>query len=185
MSPSRPSARGTSLIEAMAAMVVFVIGILGVMQMNVVASQQNNMARSHTIASKLARDLADSFERLPYTHPIFAPSTLALNDPQFSNFDNTTGLVTLTDALAEDTARPLVGAADAIMMAEGGGTFYQVAWRSQQVPSPTTPGLMDSTHILIMVRYPLPGGLFRQINFWTIKYNPAATTLDPSATLEI
>ena len=54
----------------MAALAVFTVGILGVMQMNVLASQQNNLARSQTIASKIARDIADSFERLPFDHPL-------------------------------------------------------------------------------------------------------------------
>ena len=75
MSSPRPSPRGTSLIEAMAALVVFSVGILGVMQMNVLASQQNNLARSQTAASRIARDMADAFERLPFDHPLLNVAT--------------------------------------------------------------------------------------------------------------
>jgi type IV pilus assembly protein PilV len=185
MSPSRSTVRGFSLIEAMAAMLVFAIGILGVMQMNVLASQQNNLAISQTTASKLARDLADAFERLPYTHPIFIkPTALQPTDPTFTDFDNPDGLVLLQDAIAVAGARPLLGAADAIMMSEGQGTFYQVAWRSQRVENPKQLGTFDSRRIVIMVRYPTPVGL-RQVNVWVVKYDPAAISLGTGGTLEL
>ncbi|HEX8703318.1 MAG TPA: prepilin-type N-terminal cleavage/methylation domain-containing protein [Myxococcaceae bacterium] len=186
MSPFHSSAaRGFSLIEAMAALVVFTVGILGVLQMNVLASQQNNLALSHTTASKIARDLADSFERLPYTHPLFTrPSTLQPSDPDFSDFDNSSGLWTLQEAVGLAGARPLLGAADAIATSEGQGTYYQVAWRAQRVENPTQPGTFDSRRIVIMVRYPTPGG-FRQVNVWAIKYDPAAISLGGNAQLEL
>jgi prepilin-type N-terminal cleavage/methylation domain-containing protein len=176
MSPARLSARGFSLIESMAALLVFTIGILGVMQMNVIASQQNNVARSHTTASKIARDLADAFERLPYDHPVFSRPTSPLlqpNDPLFIDFGNADGLYSLTEATALTTVRPLLGAADAIMMSEGQGTFYQIAWRAQGTPDPAQPGMFESRRIAIMVRYSTPAGI-RQVTFWTVKYNPAA-----------
>jgi Tfp pilus assembly protein PilV len=187
MSPSRLSPRGTSLIEAMAALVVFSVGILGVMQMNVLASHQNNLARSQTAASKIARDLADAFERLRFDHPLVAqPTTLAPNDPEFANFDNTNGLVRLEQAASlTGGRRPLLGAADAILNTDGNGTFYQVAWRSQVVANPTSnpPGAMDSRRILIMVRYPTPGG-FRQVNVWAVKYSPMDVTSGTTPNLE-
>jgi prepilin-type N-terminal cleavage/methylation domain-containing protein len=185
MSPSRLSPRGFSLIEAMAALVIFSVGILGVMQMNVLASQQNNLALSHTTASKLARDLADAFERLPYNHPLFTRAcTLQPTDSDFDDFTNTDGLWTLQEAIALVGARPLLGAADAIMTSEGKGDLYQVAWRSQRVENPTQPGTFDSRRIVVMVRYPTPGG-YRQVNVWAVKYDPAAITLGTSSTLEI
>jgi len=177
MSPARTSARGFSLIESMAALLVFTIGILGVMQMNVIASQQNNVARTHTIASKLARDLADAFERLPYDHPIFLePTGLQPNSTAFTDFTNDDGLYTLQQAIAVAGARPLMGASDAIMMSEGQGTQYEVAWRVQGTPDPDVPGTFASRRIAIMVRYSTPVG-FRQVTLWAIKYNPASVTL--------
>lgn len=204
MSPSRSSARGFSLIEAMAAMLVFVIGIVGVMQMNVLASQQNNLANRHMVASKIARDLADAFERLPYNHPIFRrPTALDPTTPAFTDITNTDGLWTMDEALALTGSRPLTSAAAAILGSEGSGDVYEVAWRSTAVPNPDpeAAGAMDSLRIVIMVRYftPLRYGDqgtqyegtgvnrrgFRQINVWTVKYDPAFVTLDPQAVLEI
>jgi type IV pilus assembly protein PilV len=185
MSASRSTARGFSLIEAMAALIIFTVGILGVLQMNVLASQKNNLALSHTTASKIARDLADSFERLPYTHPLFTrPTALQPSDPLFSDFDNSDRLWTLQEAVAVAGERPLLGAADAITMSEGQGSFYQVAWRAQRVENPTQPGTFDSRRIVIMVRYPTPGG-FRQVNMWVVKYDPTAISLGGGAPLEI
>jgi prepilin-type N-terminal cleavage/methylation domain-containing protein len=185
MSAPRSTARGFSLIESMAALVIFTVGILGVLQMNVLASQQNNLALSHTTASKLARDLADAFERLPYNHAIFTrPTALQPNTPAFSDFDNPDGLWTLQEAIAVVGERPLLGAADAISTSEGQGTFYQVAWRAQRVENPTQPGTFDSRRIVIMVRYPTPGG-FRQVSVWAVKYDPSAISLGGSDLLEI
>ena len=89
LSRSRLSARGTSLIEAMAALVVFSVGILGVMQMNVLASQQNNLARSRTTATRIARDVADSFERLPFDHwTLNVHTNMIQEDPNFDDINN-------------------------------------------------------------------------------------------------
>jgi Tfp pilus assembly protein PilV len=186
MNSSHLSPRGSTLIEAMAALIVFSVGILGVMQMNVLASQQNNLANAQTTASKLARDLADSFERLPFNHPsLNVPTSLMQNDPEFSNMSNTDGLVTLQDAVAQTVARPLLGAADAIYTSEGQSNFYQVAWRAVRVANPDRYNQVDQIRILIMVRFPTPGGGLRQVNTWAVKYNVAALTGDPQTALEL
>lgn len=172
MSPARLSARGFSLIESMAALLVFTIGILGVMQMNVIASQQNNVARNHTNASKAARDLADAFERVPFGHPVFAnvaPPALQPGDPAFLDINNPSGLYYLTDAASEATGRPLLGAAEAISSAER----LVAAWRVQGTPDPALPGVFNSLRIAVMVRYPTPTG-FNQVTLWVVKYNPAS-----------
>jgi type IV pilus assembly protein PilV len=176
--PSR--SRGTTLIEAMAALAVFTVGILGVMQMNVLASRQNNLARSESTAGKIARDLAYAFERLPYNHPAFnnvtAPA-MAPTSAAFTDFTNTNGRVLLQDlstlAGAND-ARPLVSAAEATMRVEGGssnGVTYEVAWRTTELRAPDS-AANDTRVIVIMVRFRSIGNTFRQVNVWTVKYNP-------------
>jgi Tfp pilus assembly protein PilV len=186
LSLPRPSRRGTSLIEAMAALVVFSVGILGVMQMNVLASQQNNLARSQTSASRIARDVADSFERLPFNHPaINATTTLLQEDTEFSNMDNGDGLVKLQDAVVTQAGiRPMFGSADAIFASEGESNFYQVAWRALQIPNPKRGNDVDQIRILVMVRFPTPGGGLRQVNTWAIKTSPELVTGDPDTNME-
>ncbi|HEX8703473.1 MAG TPA: prepilin-type N-terminal cleavage/methylation domain-containing protein [Myxococcaceae bacterium] len=178
MSPARLSVRGFSLIESMAALLVFTIGILGVMQMNVIASQQNNVARNRTNASKVARDLADAFERLPFNHPVFAtmaPPTLQPTDPDFIKLDVAGGLFRLSN-VAGAGGRPLLGAADAIATSEK----LEVAWRVQGTPDPALPSINNSLRVAIMVRYPTPTG-FGQVTMWVIKYNPDSIALGTGA----
>lgn len=174
---ARPS-RGATLVEALAALAVFTIGILGVMQMNVLASRQNNLARAETTAAKIARDLAYAFERLPYKHPIFTPADPGLSptSPDFTDFENPLGRVLLSDvatlASAQD-ARPLVSAAEAAVAVEaasGSGT-YEVAWRAAPLVNPED-GRKDARVIVIMVRFRSIADTWRQVNVWTVKYNP-------------
>lgn len=199
----RSSPRGTTIIEAMAAMLVFTVGILGVMQMNVLASGQNTLALHQTTANRIARDLADAFERLPYDHPAFVPSGLTVDDiandkigdgEGFDDIEEGPGLINLQqDIMAPAGIRPLLSAADAVQTAEGlspadDKPFYQVAWRSLRVPNTgsveSERGKLDSLRILIMVRFPTSSG-FRQVNFWTIKYNPELVCAGTCTALEI
>lgn len=166
----RTRARGFSLVEALAALVVFSIGLLGVLHMNVLASQQNGLARRQSTASKVARDLVDAFERLPFDHALLSTeSTLVPTDPRFLDFTQTDGRVKLSDAVALVGDRPLLGAAHASVSGE---STYEVAWRVAPVKS--ADGTTEARRILVMVRFPTTGGGYKQVNLWTVKYNPQA-----------
>lgn len=172
MSPtSRASrVRGFSLIEALAALSVFSIGILGVLQMNVLASQQNGLARRQSSASKIARDLVDAFERLPFDHALLsAESTLDPGDPRFASFDEADGRVELADAVTRVGVRPLLGAAHASVSTEGP---YEVAWRV--APMKSADGTTEARRVLVMVRFPTTSGNLKQVNVWAVKFNPQA-----------
>lgn len=191
--PSAHSPRGVSLIEAMMAMVVFVVGILGILQMNVLASQQNNLAKGETNASKIGRDLVQAFERLPYEHPLFQEQAGVNHlDTSFTDFENTTGRFLLQEAntiTVAESARPLVSAAMATVALEneqenrnGFGNF-EVAWRSAALTDPDNPATIEARVIVVMVRFRTVGGNFRQVNTWTVKYSPAAI-IDASAVIQ-
>lgn len=177
MSLSRFSPRGVTLIESMIAMLVFTVGILGIMQMNVLASRQTTLARSRTVASKIARDVADALETLPPTHPLLSqPNSMAVTDPDFANMDNPEGRVLLEDvpSLLGGTSRPLLGATDAIFADEGDSTFYQVAWRVWAIPNPDlvangAPDPVDQLRILVMVRYPTIQNNTVLVTAWGVK----------------
>lgn len=179
--PRAARARGFSLVEAMAALAVFSIGILGVLHMNVLASQQNGLARRQSTASKVARDMVDAFERLPFEHPLLsAESTIDPADPRFARFDEADGLVKLTDAVAPSEGRPLLGAAHVSVSAEG---IYEVAWRVAPVKG--ADGLTEARRILVMVRFPTTAGGFKQVNVWAAKFNPQAIGPGAAAIPEI
>ncbi|WP_224364324.1 type IV pilus modification PilV family protein [Hyalangium versicolor] len=185
MNTSRLSSRGTTLIEAMAALIVFAVGIVGVMQMNVVASQQNNVARAQTAASKIARDVADAFERLPFDHPAFREATsLRPSDDDFDSLGNPDGLMKLQDMVAQTGDRPLLGAADAVFTSEGQSNFYEVGWRSMRVENPERHNKVDQIRILIMVRFPTGAGM-KQVNLWAVKYDVTQITGDSRTALEL
>ncbi len=173
--------RGFSLVEAMAALVVFTIGILGVLQMNVLASQQNGLARRQATASKMARDLVDAFERLPFEHPVLSTeSDLAHTDPRFEDFEQMNGRMLLSDAVTLAGVRPLLGAAHASMSTED---VYEVAWRVAPVQG--ADGTKEARRILVMVRFPSTAGNHKQVNVWAVKYNPQAIGRGTSAVPEI
>jgi prepilin-type N-terminal cleavage/methylation domain-containing protein len=181
MSLSRPSPRGVTLIESMAAMSVFLIGVIGVMQMNILAGRQNNLARSRTVASKMARDVADSFERLPFDHPVLSQTTTL--DPaseDFADMENPDGLVRLENVpTLTGVQRPLMGAAAATFSADGDGTFYQVAWRVARVQNPERSNVVDQLRILVMVRYPTSGTTWQRVTAWAVKTDARIVTGDP------
>jgi hypothetical protein len=186
MHSSRSSQRGSTLIEAMAALLVFTVGIIGIMDMNLLASKQNNLARSRTIASKIGRDIADSFERLPFNHTMISQVTgTDVNTDAFADMGNGDGLVWLQDAIAQATERPILGAADAMFASEGDRSFYEVAWRVQPITNPERAGQVDQKRILIMVRFPSPGGGKIQVNTWAVRYDVQLITGDPLTTLEL
>ncbi|WNG40470.1 prepilin-type N-terminal cleavage/methylation domain-containing protein [Archangium minus] len=184
MSPTphaRSRLRGFSLIESMAALVVFTIGILGVLQMNVLASQQNGLARRQSTASKIARDMVDAFERLPFEHALLSTeSTIDPGDPRFARFDEADGRVMLADAVALVGERPLLGAAHASVSTE---SAYEVAWRV--APLKNDEGTTEARRILVMVRFPTTAGSLKQVNVWAVKFNPQAIGRGAAAIPEI
>lgn len=183
--PRAHRARGFSLIEAMAALAIFSIGLLGVLHMNVLASQQNGLARRQSTASKVARDLVDAFERLPYGHTLLSTeSTIDPADPRFTSFDEPDGRVKLADAVALVGERPLLGAAHAsVNTRPGTQPIYEVAWRV--APVKAADGGTEARRILVMVRFPTTAGAFKQVNVWAVKFNPQAMGRGAAAIPEI
>ncbi len=64
MSPSNEP-RGTTLIEVMVAMSVLLIGLLGMMHLQVLGLTSNQGARAQMQATQLAREVTSALERLP------------------------------------------------------------------------------------------------------------------------
>ncbi|HYX90504.1 MAG TPA: hypothetical protein VE782_02995 [Myxococcaceae bacterium] len=164
------SPRGTSLIELTIATLVLTIGILGVLQMSVLASQQNAFASRLSAASATARDLADAVVQLPYAHP-------ALAIPAGSPSAN----VTIFDAnqgtlITEwQNAAPLLSAAPAILQADrhaSSAVGIQKVWWTVERELDATTGTELAKHIQIHVQVGIPGYQLRTLNFWTVKYNP-------------
>lgn len=71
---TRDPARGFSLLEVMAALVVMLIGLVGMMQLQIFGINANAAGRMQTVATELAQELAAGMERLPFNDPILNPS---------------------------------------------------------------------------------------------------------------
>ncbi len=154
--------RGETLIEAMISLAIMSVGLLGILQMNALASQQSGIARRETIAATIARDLVDAFERLPYDHAALSVSTSAL-DATFVDPSNANGLHRLTDV---EAGRPLLGAAGAILGSDVETGAIEVMWRAREVGS--------SKRIAVMVVFPGANGRDKQLTLWTAKADLAA-----------
>lgn len=71
----RRNERGATLVEALAASGVLVIGILGLLASQTVAARQNHMAARQVRASTLAQDAVSAIRRWPYDDPRLANVT--------------------------------------------------------------------------------------------------------------
>lgn len=70
--PSLRSQRGTTLLEALVALVVMLIGTMGVMALHKVGVRLHSDARRITRASAIAQDLVEQINLWPYTDPRLA-----------------------------------------------------------------------------------------------------------------
>jgi type IV pilus assembly protein PilV len=192
--------RGATMIESMVALMVFSFGILGVMKMNTLASGQNNFGKRQTMATKIAHDLIDTIENLPFDHPMLAIRTGAEWDQQTTYMEQTTtdpntspsdgmGLTEVKSLSSSET--PPVGAAAQMVWADGMDTvnsrpLYNVAWKVfpevDRDPQSRSYNMIQAKHILILVSFQVPGlDKPRVVSFRTVKYSTKAVFSDPLA----
>jgi type IV pilus assembly protein PilV len=68
--------RGMTLLEVMISLSILLVGLLGMMQLQIWGLTANQGARAHTQAMQMARDLATGLEKLP-----FEDARLSATDP--------------------------------------------------------------------------------------------------------
>ena len=76
--------RGFSLIEAMVASVIMLIGLLGLAGLQVIGMRANNIGKRMSQASLLAQDLAQNIQIWAYTDARLNPSATLYTDPNNS-----------------------------------------------------------------------------------------------------
>jgi type IV pilus assembly protein PilV len=69
-------AGGMTLIEVMMSMAILLLGMLGMMALQIWGLNSNQGARATTTAAQLARELATGLERLPFNDPRLAKTIL-------------------------------------------------------------------------------------------------------------
>lgn len=61
--------RGFTLLEVMIALSVLLVGLLGMMQLQIIGISSNNGGRLHAVASGVAEELVSGIERLSFSDP--------------------------------------------------------------------------------------------------------------------
>jgi type IV pilus assembly protein PilV len=72
MMQPRPPQRGLTLLEVMISMSILLIGLLGMMHLQIWGLSSNQGARAHTQAAQLAREVVTGLDRIPFDDPRLA-----------------------------------------------------------------------------------------------------------------
>lgn len=175
------SARGTTLLEAMIAMVVLLIGAIGVIGAHRQGLRLASDARRLTRASAIAQDLVDQIALWPYGDPRLARgprSTLADNDIGDSAFLFETGASTSTLADHGDADLTLGGTQwNGIPTAviQGTAPRFERYWNVAYVDDMDGDGVWDLARIAVIVRWVEGASTYRRIVAYTTKANPRPT----------
>lgn len=81
--PSRSPERGSTLIEAVIALSVLLVGLVGMAELQVWGMSSNQGATGQAYALELARELASGLQQLQYNDPLLTPT---VTDPPPANF---------------------------------------------------------------------------------------------------
>lgn len=116
------SQRGVTLLEAVISLAVLLIGIVGMMQLQIVGVTADAGARAQTQALQLARELAAGLEKLDPSDALLAHHYSGASPPSaFGHLLLPDGTVASSAATAWDDARPLPGVrSDATLLAAEG-----------------------------------------------------------------
>jgi hypothetical protein len=145
--------RGTTLIEAMAATVVLLFGMLGLLSADLISFQQNAYAVKQNQATALARDVADTVSRWNYT------------DARLTNVATNDALVLESGA---SSSEPNWGAYELDLGTVPATTFRRHVALRPLMDGTTQLGLLVSA----IVSWP-EGGRWRQVVLHTMVYDPS------------
>jgi Tfp pilus assembly protein PilV len=176
--PSRRQERGTSLIEAMVAMVVLLVGALGMMTLHSTGLRLQNESREITRATAIAQDLMNQIQSWEYADARLANAN-ATNDrdvgdyAQLFNVHGTTppydhAEADLTAGGASWTGIPTAGLSAGgferywnVSTTDGGGALIDAGGN----------GVADGMRVAVIVRWP-QGGTWHRVVLHGFKVNP-------------
>ena len=195
--------RGFTLIELMISMAILAIAILGVAQMQVVASAQNGLARRTTRASALLRDFQETASTFRWGDPRLVPvdgtcfATNALDQVSEESFGfEEAPLLTLdfTALAGGDPAASYAGATPGGLTASGteyrgiaasvppavwNKEGYQLSWRTRNVDT-TGDGICEARLVDVVVRFRIGNSdRWRSYVGHFMQYNPTSILPGP------
>ncbi len=185
MKANRPS-RGMSIIEAMMACTIMIIGFLGLAGMQFVAIRSNFQAKSISQGAALANSLASNISRWDYMDPRLTTAVTAttLNDSLItSKWEMGIGATANYQAQYSDKASD----ANAVTSSALGTGFQGLSadvdsdgradfvryWNVFNVDLAST-GIPDGKFIQIIIRWKEPNYGYRQVSSSAFKANPAS-----------
>ncbi len=191
-SRSRPP-RGAALLEAMIGLSILLVGMLGLMNLQIYGLAANQGARAHTRAGEVALDLLNALDRLPLLqptgalNPAFTPTatttvaapppdlgTLLLSDRETisspPNLHDGTDPANLPPGVIPD---PPFGQRDPLNLA---APLYQRRWTvwAYQPPGAIAPVYVVAVSVIYREEK-LPG--LREVVMWGQKFNQGALIL--------
>jgi len=177
-SPRRASS-GFSLLEVMVALSVLLIGLVGMMQLQIFGIGANAGGRKHTVATELAQELAAGMERLAFNDPILTP-TGGTGPTAPDGFGRLVTGNTLDDSVATAwaDASPIAGVRSD---AEAGGAQYERRWTvwgySPAAGSPPAVKLVAISVVYHEAGWQAP----REVLLYTQIHDPAAIAANLAA----
>ena len=194
-------ARGTSLIEAMIAIAVLLIGMAGFASLQVISVRANHFAKSIAAASSLATDMAENVSRWLYTDTRLAPPRPAITACTLGTLQtcfNDTDILTRWD-MGSNVSPAYTPDFDDTQF---GTTWDGVPVTSVSTPSPLSGADVDrdnipeyfrywNVHLVdpagtgtplgvlvqVVVRWKEPAFGYRQVSATSFKLNPAGLAL--------
>ncbi len=170
---TRTTERGTTLLEAMVATAVLLVGAMGAISAHKFGLQTNSDARKLARASAIAQDLVDQISLWPWNDPRLANATTS-NDADLGD---------TSFAFEGDPPPADHGEADLVA---GGTTFagltqaeiqddtrFERYWNVALVDDADGDGVPDLVRIAVVVRWPTSPGRYRRIVALSAKFNPA------------
>lgn len=196
-----PRRRGATLLEVIVSMAVFGVGVLGVIQAQVLVAQQNGLSRRHSRAAAVLRDFVEAVQRWEYAdlrlQPPGGTGCLVLPRPEYPITDNMLGTdiepnvrfdYTATPATVPNASnegdtmgaltlagRPYDGLAQEFLSSGGEATRYQLLWSVRDVDTNAAMPGCEARLVSVAVRYPINAGgnTYRNVTVSFIKHDTA------------
>ena len=167
----RGTERGFTLLEPMMAVMVLLVGAVGVLGLHRVGVTVNGDARRMTRATAIAQDLLSQIETWPYDDTRLANKTSANNDADIGDtayaFEGATA-----PADHGESDLTLGGAVFSGVPAAGLTGGYERYWNVAYLDDSNGNNVSDGMRIAVVVRWPQGSG-WRRVVLLGLKRNPA------------
>ena len=164
--------RGATLLEAMVAMAVLMLGAAGAASLQRQSSYFMADAREATRASAFAQDLVAQIELWDYTDPRLA-NTSTTNDASPTDgfeFDSTSSGFVAPDHGEADLGATWTGLPQQLLLDNGMERYWNVSYGDDSNAN----GVPDAVRVTVVVRWRPAGATFwRYTTFIVVKPNPA------------